>query len=89
MKEERKPPKPPKALLDKQAKAFRDAEIGRLMNANPLIKDMVLEKINDALAACRTRLEDGTDLPDAELRHLQGRIFSLKFMLNVVCGTTR
>ena len=79
--------KPRQSVLNKQAKAHRDATIGRLMAANPLIKDLLTDKLNDQLAISRQRLEDGTELSESAMRFLQGNIQAYKDMLSVVALT--
>lgn len=84
MLEEEKKVKKPKAVLDKKLRKNREARIAQYMAANPLIQGLLVEKLNEDLAAVRMLLENGCTEPEGWIRFFQGQIKSMKDMLNLV-----
>ena len=88
MADEKQPVRVSPAMQERKRKTARDQQIAGFMAGNPLVREVMTEKLREELAELREELENATDEPLDRLRLLQGRITATKALLSVVSGTT-
>jgi chaperonin cofactor prefoldin len=87
VKDEKPTKKVSPAIQERRNKTARDVKIAGFMAGNPLVRDLMTEKLRSELTELREALENAVDKPLDQLRFLQGRIKGLKDMLAFVSGT--
>lgn len=87
MKDEKPTHKVSPAMQERRNKTARDVKIAGFMAGNPLVRDLMTEKLRSELAELREALENAVTEPLDHLRFIQGRIKALKDLLPVVSGT--
>lgn len=88
MADKKQPAKVSPVMQERRRKAARDAQITGFMAGNPLVRELMLEKLRTELAELRQTLEEAVNEPLDRIRLLQGRITATKDLLSVVSGTT-
>jgi hypothetical protein len=87
VKDEKPTKKVSPAIQERRNKTARDVKIAGFMAGNPLVRDLMTEKLRSELTELQEALDNAVTEPLDQLRLIQGRIKALKDLLTVVCGT--
>jgi hypothetical protein len=87
VKDEKPTKKVSPAIQERRNKTARDVKIAGFMAGNPLVRDLMTEKLKSEIDVLRNTLENAVNEPLDQLRFIQGRIKALTDILSVVSGT--